>query len=160
MRTFGLIGFPLEHSFSPGYFSEKFFREGIGDAEYKLFPLDQIEDLEQLLDLGRILRRLCRDWAHDPDQRPRPERDEHPRPRLERLLSAVGEPAIERDRNRDVDELLGARLSGLSHVAGSVGRAAPLSQAARATTRDHASAPRSRSTRSIFLEISCAHARS
>jgi shikimate dehydrogenase len=48
MRTFGLIGFPLEHSFSPGYFSEKFFREGIGDAEYKLFPLEQIEDLEGL----------------------------------------------------------------------------------------------------------------
>ncbi|HKL38981.1 MAG TPA: hypothetical protein VJ876_08805, partial [Bacteroidales bacterium] len=41
MRVFGLIGYPLEHSFSPGYFREKFRREGI-DAEYRLFPLETI----------------------------------------------------------------------------------------------------------------------
>lgn len=38
MRLFGLIGFPLEHSFSSGYFNEKFLREGI-DARYENFPL-------------------------------------------------------------------------------------------------------------------------
>ncbi len=38
MRLFGLIGFPLGHSFSRGYFNDKFFREGI-DARYENFPL-------------------------------------------------------------------------------------------------------------------------
>lgn len=41
MRLFGLIGYPLEHSFSPDYFRKKFQREGI-DAEYRLFPLETI----------------------------------------------------------------------------------------------------------------------
>ena len=42
MRHFGIIGFPLEHSFSAKYFSEKFAREGI-DAEFCLYPLDKGE---------------------------------------------------------------------------------------------------------------------
>lgn len=49
MRVFGLIGYPLSHSFSPGYFSDKFARENINDAVYKLFPLETIESLPQLL---------------------------------------------------------------------------------------------------------------
>jgi shikimate dehydrogenase len=49
MRTFGLIGFPLTHSFSPDYFAEKFVREGILDAQYKLFPLESIDELSALL---------------------------------------------------------------------------------------------------------------
>lgn len=52
MRHFGIIGFPLLHSFSAKYFSEKFEREHI-DAEYSLYPIG-IEDLrlkiEDLLD--------------------------------------------------------------------------------------------------------------
>ncbi len=43
MRLFGLIGNPLTHSFSEKYFSEKFKRENISDAEYKLFLLEKIE---------------------------------------------------------------------------------------------------------------------
>jgi shikimate dehydrogenase len=47
MQRFGLIGYPLGHSFSKKYFTEKFVKEGI-DAEYELYP---IEDIDELLDL-------------------------------------------------------------------------------------------------------------
>jgi shikimate dehydrogenase len=49
MRKFGLIGFPLTHSFSPQYFADKFEREGITDASYQLFPLEHLAELTQLL---------------------------------------------------------------------------------------------------------------
>lgn len=49
MRTFGLIGFPLEHSFSPSYFREKFIREGIADATYVPFPIASVEEFPNLL---------------------------------------------------------------------------------------------------------------
>lgn len=47
-REFGIIGWPLTHSFSPTYFSEKFRREGI-DATYTAFPLQAIDGLPALL---------------------------------------------------------------------------------------------------------------
>ncbi|MBP3712053.1 MAG: shikimate dehydrogenase [Bacteroidaceae bacterium] len=47
MTKFGLIGFPLGHSFSRGFFTEKFAREGI-DAEYLNF---EISDASMLLDV-------------------------------------------------------------------------------------------------------------
>lgn len=47
MDKYGLIGFPLGHSFSRSYFTEKFKREGI-DAQYDNYP---IEDARQLLDI-------------------------------------------------------------------------------------------------------------
>jgi shikimate dehydrogenase len=49
MRLFGLIGFPLSHSFSKQYFTEKFELEQIKDARYELFPLEDIADFPQLL---------------------------------------------------------------------------------------------------------------
>ncbi|MBL0910952.1 MAG: shikimate dehydrogenase [Bacteroidia bacterium] len=49
MRRFGLIGYPLGHSFSPAYFAAKFSREGIQDAVYEAFPLEQISDFPALL---------------------------------------------------------------------------------------------------------------
>lgn len=49
MRRYGLIGFPLGHSFSKGFFAEKFAREGIADACYDTFPLAQIGELANLL---------------------------------------------------------------------------------------------------------------
>jgi shikimate dehydrogenase len=49
MRQFGLIGYPLGHSFSKGYFTEKFRKEDIADAAYELYPLQEIEELPQLL---------------------------------------------------------------------------------------------------------------
>ncbi|MBK7147875.1 MAG: shikimate dehydrogenase [Bacteroidetes bacterium] len=49
MRKFGLIGFPLTHSFSASYFEEKFILEKINDCLYELFPLEKIEELTSLL---------------------------------------------------------------------------------------------------------------
>ena len=49
MRIFGLIGFPLSHSFSRQFFADKFLREGIHDAVYENFPLTNIELLPALL---------------------------------------------------------------------------------------------------------------
>lgn len=50
MKTFGLIGFPLSHSFSKKYFSEKFKKEGINDVVYQNFEIKHIDDLPSLLD--------------------------------------------------------------------------------------------------------------
>ena len=58
MRTFGLIGFPLGHSFSQKYFSEKFKRENITDAEFKNFPLENINDFPKLIENNPSLRGL------------------------------------------------------------------------------------------------------
>lgn len=49
MRLFGLIGFPLTHSFSKKYFDEKFEREGIHDFAFENFPLKNIEEVRQLI---------------------------------------------------------------------------------------------------------------
>ena len=49
MRLFGLIGFPLSHSFSAKYFGKKFADENISDSEYQLFPLEEISSLPQLI---------------------------------------------------------------------------------------------------------------
>lgn len=47
-RKFGLIGFPLSHSFSRKFFTDKFSNEGI-DAEYLNFELENIEQLPHLI---------------------------------------------------------------------------------------------------------------
>ncbi|MCK5028808.1 MAG: shikimate dehydrogenase [Bacteroidales bacterium] len=49
MRFFGLIGKSLEHSFSPVFFKEKFEKEGIQDSYYQLFPLNTIDEFNQLI---------------------------------------------------------------------------------------------------------------
>jgi shikimate dehydrogenase len=49
MTRYGLIGFPLSHSFSQGYFTEKFAREGIKNCRYDNFPLEHISELPDLL---------------------------------------------------------------------------------------------------------------
>ena len=48
-KVFGLIGATVSHSFSKSYFDEKFFREGLRDYHYELFPLSNITDIEALL---------------------------------------------------------------------------------------------------------------
>jgi shikimate dehydrogenase len=48
VKLLGLIGYPLTHSFSEKYFTEKFRREGITDYRYRNFP---IEDVGSLMDL-------------------------------------------------------------------------------------------------------------
>jgi len=49
MKTLGLIGFPLSHSFSKKYFTEKFKKENIAGWQYELFPLETIGELPDLL---------------------------------------------------------------------------------------------------------------
>ena len=48
MDKYGLIGFPLGHSFSRNFFNEKFENEGI-KAKYINFEIPQIEDLPEIL---------------------------------------------------------------------------------------------------------------
>jgi shikimate dehydrogenase len=56
VRLFGLIGYPLTHSFSGKYFAEKFRNENISDSEYRNFPLEKIEQLPELLNTHPELR--------------------------------------------------------------------------------------------------------
>ena len=51
MRHFGIIGFPLLHSFSAKYFNERFATEKI-EAEYSLYPMKELtsERINELLD--------------------------------------------------------------------------------------------------------------
>lgn len=49
MRTFGLIGYPLAHSFSKKFFTEKFAEEGIADHQYELFPIENIAAVVSLI---------------------------------------------------------------------------------------------------------------
>lgn len=48
MRLFGLIGYPLMHSFSQKYFTDKFLNENIKDAEYRNFAVERIEDVRSV----------------------------------------------------------------------------------------------------------------
>ena len=48
MDKYGLIGFPLGHSFSRNFFNEKFENEGI-KAKYINFEIPQIEDIPEIL---------------------------------------------------------------------------------------------------------------
>lgn len=49
MRTFGLIGFPLAHSFSKKYFTDQFERDGTTDCKYELFPMEDISSILPLI---------------------------------------------------------------------------------------------------------------
>jgi shikimate dehydrogenase len=58
MKQYGLIGYPLSHSFSKKYFSEKFELEDIVNHSYSLFPLERIDDLPLLLNSHEDLKGL------------------------------------------------------------------------------------------------------
>lgn len=49
MKLFGLIGYPLEHSFSKIFFSAKFRDEGLADCEYRNFPINSVGEFPLLL---------------------------------------------------------------------------------------------------------------
>jgi len=49
MSTFGLVGYPLSHSYSPQLFQEIFDAENAQQHEYKLFPLKTIKDINKVL---------------------------------------------------------------------------------------------------------------
>jgi shikimate dehydrogenase len=58
MNLFGLIGYPLSHSFSASYFTEKFKKEGNTAAEFRLFELKDIQEFKQLLIYQPLLKGL------------------------------------------------------------------------------------------------------
>lgn len=58
MKRFGLIGYPLGHSFSKKYFTEKFEKENITDCEYELYPLESLDELPNLIKSVKGLKGL------------------------------------------------------------------------------------------------------
>ncbi len=48
-KLFGLIGYPLSHSFSKQYFEAKFEREGLKDYQFENFPIRSISELSDIL---------------------------------------------------------------------------------------------------------------
>jgi len=57
MDKYGLIGYPLGHSFSISYFNQKFADENI-DAKYENFEIPSIDQLEEILAMNPNLRGL------------------------------------------------------------------------------------------------------
>ena len=49
MKVYGLIGYPLGHSFSKKYFTEKFAAEGIKDCSYEMYPIESIYRLKDII---------------------------------------------------------------------------------------------------------------
>ncbi len=58
MEKYGLIGYPLRHSFSIGYFNEKFKSEGI-NAEYVNFEIPSINNFMEVIEENPNLRTQC-----------------------------------------------------------------------------------------------------
>lgn len=58
MRVFGIIGYPLSHSFSQKYFTEKFEQLSIHDAQYNVYPLKNIDDFKELIKTETSLKGL------------------------------------------------------------------------------------------------------
>jgi shikimate dehydrogenase len=57
-KVYGLIGLTVSHSFSKTYFEEKFFRDGLRDHRYELFPLSNIDEIETLIKENKDLKGL------------------------------------------------------------------------------------------------------
>ena len=56
MKRYGLIGYPLTHSLSEQYFTQKFIQEGIKDCVYERFSMPSIDDLHEILNSHLDLR--------------------------------------------------------------------------------------------------------
>ncbi len=57
MDRYGLIGYPLGHSFSKSFFTDKFASEGI-NAEYVNYELPSIEDFPEIISLFKNIKGL------------------------------------------------------------------------------------------------------
>ncbi len=58
MNVYGLIGYPLSHSFSKKYFTEKFEQENIAATKYELFEIRDISDFPKIIANNPNLRGL------------------------------------------------------------------------------------------------------
>lgn len=54
MNKFGLIGYPLEHSFSAEYFSRIFEKESCKNVEYKLYPIKDISTIREFAETNSL----------------------------------------------------------------------------------------------------------
>jgi len=58
MKLYGLIGYPLGHSFSKQYFTEKFVRENLQDCFFEAFPISSVDQFPALLKENASLKGL------------------------------------------------------------------------------------------------------
>ena len=58
MNVYGLIGYPLGHSFSKQYFTEKFVKERISNCVFEAFPIPTIEEFPALVKANPDLKGL------------------------------------------------------------------------------------------------------
>ncbi len=59
MKLFGLIGYPLGHSFSKKYFDKKFIDEDLINCSFELFPIKEIGEFKKLVTDNAILKGLA-----------------------------------------------------------------------------------------------------
>jgi shikimate dehydrogenase len=59
MNLYGLIGYPLGHSFSKKYFTQKFEREGLDNCQFELYPLQQINEFTSLINQHPALKGIA-----------------------------------------------------------------------------------------------------
>jgi shikimate dehydrogenase len=59
MNLYGLIGYPLGHSFSKKYFTDKFEKDGLGDCFFELFPIKNINEFPLLLKKHKDLKGIA-----------------------------------------------------------------------------------------------------
>jgi shikimate dehydrogenase len=59
MKQFGLIGYPLGHSFSKKYFEEKFVTENLHGCSFELFPIEKVETFREIIFQHKNLQGLA-----------------------------------------------------------------------------------------------------
>ncbi len=59
MKQYGLIGYPLGHSFSKKYFEEKFTKENISDASFNLYPIENANEFINIVAENKNLQGLA-----------------------------------------------------------------------------------------------------
>ncbi len=59
MKQFGLIGYPLGHSFSKKYFEEKFAKENLQDCSFELYSIENVEAFKEIISTNKSLKGLA-----------------------------------------------------------------------------------------------------
>jgi shikimate dehydrogenase len=54
LRKFAVIGYPIEHSFSPDYFKEKFETNGVLDCSYEALEVENIGSIKEVTDYEKL----------------------------------------------------------------------------------------------------------
>ena len=49
-NMYGLVGYPLSHSFSKKYFEDKFIRESLVEHRYELFEIKNIKEIKGIIE--------------------------------------------------------------------------------------------------------------